>query len=523
MTFDYIIVGAGSAGCVLANRLTENADAHVLLLEAGGPDRKQEIHVPVAFGKLFKTPLDWAYHTEEQPQMNNRRLYWPRGKMLGGSSSMNAMVYMRGHRSDYDEWRAFGLEGWGYDDVLPYFRKAENQERGASAYHGANGPLCVSDLRSVSPLTRAFVTAGTETGLPINEDFNGAEQEGVGLCQVTQRRGKRHSAAAAYLKPALRRPNLSVFTHAHVTRVLIESARAVGVEFIRDGRKEQARARGEVILSGGAINSPQLLILSGVGPADHLRALGIPVVADLPGVGHNLQDHLFVAVAYECLRPISLAAAESKRNILKYLLFRKGPLTSNVAEGAAFVKTDNALPAPDLQFHFGPTYYIEHGFVQPEGHGFSIGPVLIRPKSRGSICLRSSDPLEPPLIQPNYFEAEADLRTLVAGVKLARRMARAKAFDAYRGDERFPGADAQSDEALTEFVRNTAETLYHPVGTCKMGADETAVVDARLRVRGVENLRVVDASAMPVIVGGNTNAPTIMIAEKGADLIMSER
>ncbi|HWP43023.1 MAG TPA: choline dehydrogenase [Blastocatellia bacterium] len=517
--YDYVIIGAGSAGCVLASRLTEDPDAKVLLLEAGGPANRQEINIPAAFSKLFKGPCDWAYYTEEQPHLNNRRLFWPRGKVLGGSSSINAMIYIRGNRRDYDRWSETCGEEWSFAKVLPYFKKSENQERGASEYHGTGGPLNVADLRYRNPLSRAFVEGCLEAGIPASDDFNGPEQDGAGFYQVTQKGGKRHSAADAYLKPALKRPNLKVETFAHTTRVLFDGTRAVGAEYVKDAKTVQVRATREVILSGGAINSPQLLMLSGVGPADHLREMGISVVADLPGVGRNLQDHLLGLVAYESVKPVSLASAEKFGNLMSYLLFKQGPLASNIAEAGGFLKTGEGISAPDLQFHFGPVYYIEHGFVRPEGHGFSIGPTLLRPESRGSILLRSADPLSPPLIQPGYLASEADMRVLVEGVRLGRAIAGTKAFAPFRGKEVYPGPQASTDEAISEYLRNIIQSIYHPVGTCKMGRGPDAVVDARLRVRGVEGLRVVDASVMPDIVGGNTNAPTIMIAEKAADFI----
>ena len=517
--FDYVIVGAGSAGCVLANRLSEDNQVTVLLLEAGGPDKKQEIHIPAAFSKLFKSECDWAYYTEEQPNLNNRKLYWPRGKVLGGSSSMNAMIYIRGNRQDYDRWGEEGNDGWRFSDVLPYFKRAENQERGASDYHGAGGCLNVADLRCVNPLSRAFVDAAKEAGFPANDDFNGPQQEGVGLYQVTQKHGKRHSVAAAYLKPALKRPNLTVRTGAQVTGLLFENRRVTGISYVHNGRSEQARVNREVILSGGAINSPQLLMLSGVGPAGHLRALGISPIADLPGVGQNLQDHLSVPVAYKCSRAITLANAEKLGNVLNFLAFKKGPLTSNVAEAGGFVKTRAELPMPDLQFHFAPAFFINHGFTPIEGHGFTFGPTLLRPQSRGRITLRSNDPFEAPAIQPDYLASESDLQTLVEGINISRSIAETKAFSEYCGDEAYPGDETVSDESISAYVRDYAETLYHPVGTCKMGGDPMAVVDSQLRVHTVEGLRVVDASIMPSIVGGNTNAPTIMIAEKAADMI----
>ncbi len=517
--YDYVIVGAGSAGCVLANRLTEDPQVRVLLLEAGGPDSKQEIHIPAAFSKLFKSPLDWAYETEPQPHLGNRTLYWPRGKMLGGSSSMNAMMYIRGHRADYDAWCALGNPGWGFAGVLPYFKKSEHAERGASEYHGVDGPLNVADLRTVNPLTHAFLEASAEIGLPRTDDFNGPQQEGMSLTQVTQKQGKRHSTAVAYLKPAMQRPNLQVMTQAQATHILFEGKRAIGVAYQQNGKTEQVRAAQEVILAGGAINSPHLLLLSGVGPAAQLTALGVQVVHDLPGVGQNLQDHILIATAFRCTQPITLASAEKLSNILSFLLFKNGPLTSNVGEAAGFLKTRPSLPAPDLELIFAPVYFIEHSFGNPSGHGFTIGAILLQPESRGQIILRSPDPLAPPAIQPNYLSTPADAKTLVEGVKLARRIAQASAFAPYRGEEVVPGSNAQTDEAIAEQIRQHAQTLYHPVGTCKMGSDPLAVVDAHLRVRGVEGLRVVDASVMPTIPRGHTNAPTIMIAEKAADLI----
>lgn len=518
-TFEYVIVGAGSAGCVLANRLSA-AGASVLLLEAGEPDDEREIDIPAAFSELFRTDVDWEYYTEPQSKLNDRELYWPRGKVLGGSSSINAMIYMRGHPDDYDDWASFGNEGWGYDDLMPYFKRAQNQERGESAHHGTGGPLTVTELRSPNELSRTFVEAGEAIGLPHNDDFNDGTQEGVGLYQVTQQGGSRLSAASAYLKPVLDRSNLDVETGAHVTRVRFDGTKAVGVDYVQNGNRVEIDAGEEVLLCGGTINSPQLLMLSGVGPTDHLAEHDIDVVVDRPGVGRNLQDHLNTGVVYDSTKPITLDDADSIWNLIKYLVRKRGPLTSNVAEAGGFAKTTANLDVPDIQFHFGPAYFIRHGFGNPdEGHGFSVGALLLRPESRGRITLRSADPFDDPAIDPRYLSVEKDLDVLCEGVKISREIAQAEPFDEYRGDEILPEGDIEDDDDVVDHIRETAETLYHPVGTCAMGTDDMSVVDDRLRVHGTEGLRVVDASVMPTLVGGNTNAPTITIAEKAADMI----
>ena len=521
-TYDYVIVGAGSAGCVLANRLSANGDNDVLVLEAGSPDEKREIGIPAAFSDLFNSEVDWAFDTDPQPELNDRECYWPRGKTLGGSSSINAMIYARGQPADYDHWADLGNEDWAYDDVLAYFKRAEHNERGSSEYHATGGPRNVADLQQPNELSEAFIEAGQTVGLPHNNDFNAGEQAGVGFYQVTQKDGQRHSAADGYLKPVLDRSNLTATTGAQVSQIRFDGRTAVGVEYIQDGTgsRKTVDANEEVILSAGTINSPQLLMLSGVGPAAQLAAHDISVVHDLPGVGKNLQDHLQVKINYACEQPITLEGADSLWNVLKYLLLKRGPLTSNVAEAGGFASVSDETDRPDIQFHFGPSYSVNHGFDNPDGHGFWLGALCLRPESRGEITLRSADPTADPVIDPGYLTASNDRELLLEGVKLVREILQAEPFDEYRGDEVSPGADVQSDEELIEHIRETAESLYHPVGTCKMGADEMAVVDDRLTVHGIDGLRVVDASIMPTITSGNTDAPTTMIAEKAADDIL---
>ena len=516
---DFVVIGAGSAGCVLANRLSEDPGNAVLLLEAGHPDTAQEISIPAAFAKLFKSPLDWNYETEPQTHLDGRRLYWPRGKMLGGCSSINAMIYIRGHRRDYDAWAEAGNAGWGYDDVLPYFKRAEDFEDGESEYHGAGGPLHVENRRYTNPICDALVEGFEALGYRRNDDFNGASQEGVGRYHVTQKGGVRWSTATAYLRPALTRPNLEARTGAHVTRIVLEDGRATGVEYQEGEETHRVQARRGVVLCAGAVTSPHLLMLSGVGDRAALEAAGVTVLHELPGVGRNLQDHVFVPLVYETPTP-GLKDALSEEQMSLYMSEQRGMLVSNIAETGGFMKTRPELNAPDLQFHNGPALFVDHGFVELDGHHFTLLPSLIKPASRGQIRLADADPLHSPLIEPNYLSEPADMDVLIYGLQLARNAVMASSLDLHRGDEALPGAAVTDREGLEAHVRAQAMTIYHPVGTCKMGQDELAVVDDTLRVRGLEGLWVADASVMPEIVRGNTNAPTIMIAEKAADLIL---
>ncbi len=518
---DYVIVGAGSAGCVLANRLSEDPSVRVLLLEAGGSDRSLNIKIPAAFPKQFHTKLDWEFATEPEPCVDERELYIPRGKALGGSSSMNAMLYVRGRPLDYDSWEAQGATGWGYRDVLPYFMKSEDNVRGASAYHAVGGPLRVSEQRSPRPLDRRLLAASEAAGIPRIADYNGPEQDGASMFQVTQRNGRRFSAADAFLRPVRARPNLEIRTGTTVLGVEFEGERAVGVR-LRSGRDgvEVARAGREVLLAAGAIGSPHLLLLSGVGPADGLREAGVEVRHELPGVGANLQDHPFVTMIWEVSDPDTLYGADRPRPLAEWLLRRSGPLSSTVAEVVAFTRTRGGLPAADIQFHMGAAYFDDHGAETYEGDCMVIAPVLVSPRARGRVWLRSADPLSKPRIITNTLSEPEDLESLIAGMCLAREIAAQQPLREIVLKELKPGAQAAEREDLEADLRRRLMLIYHPVGTARMSdTHEQAVVDSQLRVRGLEGLRVIDASVMPSIPGGNTNAPTIMIAERGADLI----
>ena len=513
---DYVIVGAGSAGCVLANRLSENPGVKVLLLEAGGRGLHPNIAIPAAFAKQFKTRLDWDFSTEPEPHCDNRSLFMPRGKGLGGSSAMNAMLYVRGRPLDYDLWET---PGWGWHDVRPYFLRSEDNARGESEHHAVGGPLRVADERSPRALTGRFLAAAEEAGIPRVDDYNGPEQDGTSLVQVTQHNGRRWSANDAYLRPVRSRENLEIVTGAQVRRIEVDGGRATGVAYRdRKGREHRAEAGREVLLSAGALASPHLLMLSGIGPADQLREAGLDVEVDAPEVGQNLQDHPFYSCVWEVTGE-SLADAEHPRYLLEWLLRRSGPLTSSVAEAFAFVRSRPGLPAPDLQFHFAPTYFVDHGFDEFDGHALTLGPVLISPRSRGSLTLTSADPAAKPRIQTNTLAEPEDVLALVAGVKVARRVVAAAPLAAVSKREMLPGGDAETDEDIAARIRAGVELLYHPVGTCRMGVGDDSVVDPELRVRGLDGLRVIDASIFPVIPGGNTNAPTVMVAERAADLI----
>ena len=522
--FDYVVVGGGSAGCVLAARLSEDPAARVCLIEAGPSDRSALVTMPVGVAFMLPTRIrNWAFETVPQEALYQRRGYQPRGRMLGGSSSMNAMIYMRGHPSDYDDWAAAGATGWAWRDVLPYFLRAENNERGASDLHGVGGPLNVADLRSPNPFARLFVEAGKQAGLPANDDFNGPQQEGVGLYQVTQKDGERWNAARAYLHPAMGRPNLAVYTEAHALRVLFAGRRASGVEIWRAGRTEKFGAAREVVLAAGAFQSPQLLMCSGVGPGERLRALGLEVVHDSPGVGGNLQDHPDYIVNRKVrsgeLIGVSFGGAlRLARELFRYVRERRGMLTTNFAEAGGFVKSEAGLERPDLQLHFVVGLVDNHNRTLHLGHGLSCHVCVLRPKSRGTVRLASRDARDAPLIDPRFLAEPEDLAALVRGFKLVRCILDAPALAAFASSELYT-AKVQSDAEIERAIRARTDTVYHPVGTCRMGSDAGAVLDAELRVRGVEGLRVADCSVMPSLIGGNTNAPAIMIGERAAAFI----
>ena len=521
---DFIVVGAGSAGCAVAARLSEDSSTRVLLLEAGGEDRNRWIHIPLGFGKTFADPsVNWCYETEPDPGAGDRRVFWPRGKVLGGSSSINGMVYIRGQAEDFDHWRQLGNTGWSFDDVLPYFRRSEHQMRGADRFHGTDGPLCVSDVAQ-HPICEAFIAATTQLGFPRNDDFNGVSQDGAGYHQTTTRNGKRCSTAVGYLRPAMQRANLNILTGALTEKILFEGRRAVGVTFRRDGTPCTARAAREVILCGGAVNSPQLLMLSGIGPQEHLAGFGIPVVRHLPGVGQSLQDHYSAAIKLRCKLPITvndvmLSSARKLKAGLEYYMFHRGPLSMISSPAALFTRTRPELVSPDIKCSISPFSAERPQDGLHRFSGFTMIAYQLRPESRGEIKLKSPDPFDAPAVYPNYLATETDQRTIVAGLKLCRQILASPQMQSFIEAEFQPGSAVESDEELLDYARRRGGTVYHPTSTCKMGNDPMAVVDPELRVQGVDGLRVADASIMPTVVSGNTNAAAIMIGEKAADMV----
>jgi choline dehydrogenase len=520
--FDYIVIGAGSGGCAVAARLSEDERARVLLVEAGGSNRKLEVRAPLAFAQQFHNKkIDWDYWTEPEPHLNGRRIYSPRGKMLGGSSSMNAMIYIRGNRLDYDGWAEGGATGWAYDDVLPVFRRAENNEQLADDFHASGGPLNVTKIRSVDPVCRAYVEAAAELGIPRNDDFNGARQDGAGQFQVTHRRGMRWSSAEAYLKPARRRDNLTIRTGSIATRVIVEQGRAVAVELAdAKGKRERVDAASEVILAGGSFNTPALLQHSGIGPADFLRSVGVAPVVDLPAVGENLMEHPLVYVNHELASGnVGMFDAEDPKYALQWLLMRRGKLASNFAECGAHIRTDPTMPAPNFQLLFGAGFFFEHALVSWDAPAGVIGLSLIAPRSRGTVRIRDADPLRKPAVTYNMLSEQSEMDEMIDGVERAREIAATGRARAVLADEITPGTDVRTREQIAAWIRTTCQHTYHPACTARIGSPQDGAVDSELRVHGVERLRIADCSVMPTVTRGNTHAPTVMIGERCAEFI----